>query len=119
MSDLRDSFNYFDPDKTGFISKEHLKAILENFSMKTSTSKEIEEEIESQMTGRDDVVWKDMLTIVRKKYNMGADELDIKDLYSIFDKKGVGQADQKEFKAVLKGCLEVPTSEKDLDDMLK
>lgn len=87
--------------------------------MKTNSHKEIEDEISSQMKGRDNVNWKDMLTIVHKKYNVGANELDMKDLYSIFDKKGIGQADQKEFKWVLKGCLEVPTSEKELDEMLK
>ena len=66
--------------------------------MKTNSHKEIEDEISSQMKGRDNVNWKDMLTIVHKKYNVGANELDMKDLYSIFDKKGIGQADQKEFK---------------------
>ena len=45
LGDLRDSFDHFDPEKTGNIGLHHLKAILQNFTMKNSSRKEIEDEI--------------------------------------------------------------------------
>ena len=45
LGDLRDSFDHFDHEKTGYIGLHHLKAILQNFTMKNSSRKEIEDEI--------------------------------------------------------------------------
>ena len=45
VRDLRDSFSFFDPQKTGSISVNNVKAILQNFGLSHVPRKEVEDEI--------------------------------------------------------------------------
>ena len=70
--------------------------------MKNATSKEIDEEISSQLYGKDCFELRDLLTIVKRQYKAGADKLEMRDMYSLFDKNRNGKLEQQEFKRVLK-----------------
>ena len=102
MSDLRDSFHYFDPQGKGYIHRNCVKAILQNFTMKNETNCAIEAEINTQVQG-DQVDWTDVLAIVQRKYKQGANEQEMKEMFKVFDKKGVESVPPREMKAVLKG----------------
>ena len=100
LGDLRDSFDHFDPEKSGTIGLHHLKAILQNFTMKNASRKEIEDEIFRQ-TDKDQANWNDLLAIISRAYSRGGAEEEIRDLFQIFDKRGRGHANPKDLKAKL------------------
>ena len=97
LGDLRDSFDHFDSEKTGSIGLHHLKAILQNFTMKNSSRKEIEDEI-FRVVDKDQADWNDLLAIISKAYSRGGDVEEIRDLFRIFDKRDRGHANPKDLK---------------------
>lgn len=117
IGDLRDSFDHFDPEKTGYIGLHHLKAILQNFTMKTASRKEIEDEI-FRVVEKDQAEWNDLLAIVSRKYSRGGAEEEIRDLFKIFDKRERGHSTPHEIKSKLTQHLAVPASAAELDSLI-
>jgi Ca2+-binding EF-hand superfamily protein len=62
--DLRESFKFFDPENSGYVSVHHLKAILQNFGMSKMPRKEMDEEISSVIGTSKVVDWNDLVTIM-------------------------------------------------------
>ena len=118
LGDLRDSFDHFDPEKTGYIGLHHLKAILQNFAMKNATRKEIEDDIFRVVDG-DKAEWTDLLKIISAKYALGGAEGEIRDLFRIFDKRERGYSNPNELKNKLKEHLVVPASEAELEGLIE
>jgi Ca2+-binding EF-hand superfamily protein len=118
IGDLSDSFSYFDPKKTGMIGLHQLSAILQNFTMKNATRKEIEDEIYA-VCESDKADWNDLLTIVGKKYKQTGSESEIRDLWTIFDKRDRGYSNPGELRQILSTHLAVPPSEQEITELIE
>ena len=117
LGDLRDSFDHFDAEKTGYVGLHHMKAILQNFTMKNSSRKEIEDEIFRVVDG-EKADWNNLLEIISKAYARGGSEEEIRDLFRIFDRRDRGHATPKDIKSKLQQHLVIAASEAELDNLI-
>lgn len=125
--DLKDSFDFFDPGKTGLISKDNLKSIMGNFGWTSATSKDIDDYIALvfsplSMTGKkkDEFNFEDILEIVTRKYNMDdGKEAEFQEMFSIFDKRGKGTIALADFRLVFESFFDIYIDDEDIMDFIK
>ena len=117
LEDLRETFDHFDPNKTGAISIRHFHTIIRIFAKRSTTQINVENEIEDIIESKQ-ATWNDVLNLVSKIYRQGAFNDEAQDLFRVFDKKDKGVVCTKDIKEALENELKVPLSEQDISDLM-
>ena len=119
VRDLRDSFSFFDPQKTGSISVNNMKAILQNFGLSHVPRKEVEDEIHQVVGSSNKVDWNDTITIVSRMYRHEYRESELRETFKVFDVLGRGKLTWEEFRTGFREHCSVTVPEADLVEMLR
>ena len=119
VRDLRDSFSFFDPTKSGYISVGNVKAILQNFGLSHVPRKEVEDEIHQIIGGSIKVDWNDTVAIVSRMYKSEYKEAELRETFKVFDIRGRGVLNFEEFRTGFREHCSVTVPESDLAEMLR
>jgi len=100
VSEFKEFFGYFDPDKTGTITKSNLKSILRQIGLKP-TDAEVDEMIKDATGGRDGIKFAELVTMFADKLKKIDAEDDILRAFECFDTSGSGEITQSKLREVL------------------
>ncbi|CAD8058975.1 unnamed protein product [Paramecium primaurelia] len=119
-SEIRDCFNFYDPQRSGYINRQNLRSILGNFAFINKTVKDIEEEIHDVVDEqRDSFSLKDVINLIQRRWfeNKGRDE-EIDEIYELFVKKD-RKIGLSEIKNVFAQYLDIQISDSDILEFIQ
>ena len=122
VSDLKDSFNYYDKDNSSTISMLSFRNILHSFGFAKTSKKELEEELKEHgiEPGRQTIKFPELLSVVTSKWcRHGGKEEEARECFKIFDKKDKGFVTANEFHHILGEMLDYPVNESEIQEFMK
>ena len=122
ISDLKDSFTFYDKEKTQAISMMNFKNILHSFGFAKSSKKDLEEELKEHgiEPGRQTIRFNELLSVITTKWcRHGGKDEEARECFKVFDKKEKGYVTEKEFREVLTEMLDPHVLESDIKEFMQ
>ena len=122
ISDLQDSFNFFDKDNIGLISQKSFESIIYNFGFRLISIKDKNDELmraDPKFFDRTGFDFNFLKTVVNYRWNKGGgSNLEARAAFKVFDKRERNVIGISEFKQVFGDYLDHPVSDADLAELM-
>jgi len=121
VSDLIDSFKFYDKNDEGFISVSHFRNILHNFGFSKMTKKEIDDELKRSdidLNRRTQIDFDSVRVAVTYRWNKGGRDEEARDCFKVFDKRDKNFLNSHDLKTVLPNYLEFPVTDSDIQELM-
>ncbi|KAJ2226884.1 hypothetical protein GGF40_004243 [Coemansia sp. RSA 1286] len=118
LKELKDTFNEFDKDGNGSISREELE-----LAMKTILGSEVQINAEELIRavdkdGNGEIEFEEFLSLMAQYYNTSSEEDELREAFKVFDKNGDGVISADELRQVMTSLGERLTSE-EVSEMIR
>lgn len=121
QEDIRNTFDLFDTDKNGTLSREEIAKVLRNTGC-NPTAQELEDMFKSIDTaGYGEVQYSDFLEYYAKRFYdpLRNEEQETREAFKMFDLNGDGYIDLQEFKTVMTNMGEESLSDAEFKEIIK
>ena len=123
LSDLQDSFQFFDRDNIGLVSQKSFESIIYNFGFNRISIKEKNDELtkhDPKYADRTGFDFNYLKYVVSYRWNKGSGAaLEAKAAFKVFDKRDKNIIGIAEFKQVFADYLECTVSDQDLQELMQ